>query len=282
MTLDALLDLYEESYQGLAPKTQGTRKSIAKAFRNTWKYGLDMQASKVTSGQLKLWLTSQRSRLRNSSYNEFVRFVRQMFQIALDHRVVAESPAAKLKGIKVEKPIRLTPSWDQFLAIVHEIRSQRFNAEAENTADLVEFMGRAGVGTAECANLRGEHVDLKKKEIILYRRKTDVGYVIPIYPQLQEFIDRLAKRGRIRTGQPVFEVKDPRKGLTAACKRLKYPHFSSRALRRCFITRAVELGVDFKTISAWQGHQDGGVLIARTYSHLRNEHALKMATKLKD
>src|SRR5207249_11109611 len=28
-----------------------------------------------------------------------------------------------------------------------------------------------------------------------------------------------------------------------------------RALRRCFITRAIELGVDSKTISAWHGHQ---------------------------
>jgi hypothetical protein len=42
------------------------------------------------------------------------------------------------------------------------------------------------------------------------------------------------------------------------------------------------MGIDFKTIAAWQGHQDGGVLIAKTYSHLRNEHADKMAEKLAD
>jgi hypothetical protein len=56
------------------------------------------------------------------------------------------------------------------------------------------------------------------------------------------------------------------------------PHFSTAVY---IITRAIELGVDFKTIAAWQGHRDGGVLIAKTYSHLRNEHSDAMALKLK-
>jgi hypothetical protein len=38
-------------------------------------------------------------------------------------------------------------------------------------------------------------------------------------------------------------VRDPKKALDAACKRLKFPHFSPRSLRRCFITRASEKGV---------------------------------------
>src|SRR5204862_8253153 len=92
--------------------------------------------------------------------------------------------------------------------------------------------------------------------------------------------ERFKQEGKIKVGEPVFEIQDPKKALGSACKRLKFQHFSSRALRRCFITRAIELGVDFKTISAWQGHQDGGVLIAKTYSHLRNEHSDNMAKKL--
>jgi len=30
--------------------------------------------------------------------------------------------------------------------------------------------------------------------------------------------------------------------------------------------------VDFKAIAGWLGHKDGGVLAAKTYGHLRNEH----------
>jgi hypothetical protein len=41
-----------------------------------------------------------------------------------------------------------------------------------------------------------------------------------------------------------------------------------RSLRRMFITRAIEKGVDVKTIALWQGHKDGGKLILDTYSHV--------------
>jgi integrase len=91
----------------------------------------------------------------------------------------------------------------------------------------------------------------------------------------------MRENGRIESGQPVFKVRDPKKALDGACKRLKIRHYSSRALRRCFITKAIENGVDFKAIAEWQGHKDGGVLIANTYSHLRNEHSDAMAKKLK-
>ena len=203
-----------------------------------------------------------------------------MFEVALDHKAIGDSPATDLKELRVEKLTRATPTWEQFLAIVNAIRQQELNVMAADSADLVEFMGRAGVGTAECANLRGEHINFDNGHITLYRQKTDVGYTIPIFPQLKSLLDRFKQEGKIQVGEPVFRIQDPKKALAAACKRLKFQHFSSRALRRCFITRAIELGIDFKTLSSWQGHRDGGVLIARTYSHLRNEHSENMAKKL--
>jgi hypothetical protein len=47
-----------------------------------------------------------------------------------------------------------------------------------------------------------------------------------------------------------------------------------------FITRAIELGVDVKTIAQWQGHRDGGLLILKTYSHVRPVHSQRMAKLL--
>ena len=94
-------------------------------------------------------------------------------------------------------------------------------------------------------------------------------------------MEKIRDAGRLKNGERVFRVRDPKKALSNACKRLQFPHFSPRSLRRCFITRAIELRVDFKTIAAWQGHSDGGVLIARTYSHLRDDHARNMATLMK-
>jgi integrase len=280
MMIEELLRLYEERLGQYAPKTIATRHSILKIFKETWPHGLNIPVHSVSTGQLELWLASRRAHFKNATYNEYARFLRHLFGLALKFRVIATSPAAGLKGLRVEMPIRTTPTWEQFQALVADIRAQRFSADAGDSADLVEFMGLAGVGTAECANLRGEHLGFDNGYITLYRKKTDVGCTIPIFPQLKPLLDRFKQEGRIRVGEPVFQIKDPKKALGAACKRLKFPHFSSRALRRCFITRAIELGVDFKTLSAWQGHRDGGVLIAKTYSHLRNEHSDNMARKL--
>jgi len=141
-------------------------------------------------------------------------------------------------------------------------------------------MGLAGVGTAEAGNLEGHQINFDTNQITLYRQKTETGYTIPIFPQLRPFLDRLKAKGQIKSSQKVFRIRDPKRGLKAATARLQLPPFSPRSLRRCFITRCIELGIDFKTIASWQGHKDGGVLIAKTYSHLRSEHSDNMAKKL--
>jgi hypothetical protein len=49
-----------------------------------------------------------------------------------------------------------------------------------------------------------------------------------------------------------------------------------------FITRALQLGIDVKTVSAWQGHRDGGKLILDTYSHVNPAHSQRMAQRMAD
>jgi integrase len=281
LTLAGLIATYEEQLNRFDIRTRANRASIVRAFKQTWKYGLGSPVKDVTRAQLETWLAHHNARMKRSSLNAYILFLRRLFELAVSSRAISESPAAALKMLKPEQPLRQTPTWQQFQAIVDNIRGQRFNADAADSANLVEFMGRGGVGLAECASLMGEHVDFEGNRVWLFRSKTDKGFSIPIFPQLRSLLERFREAGRIKVGMPLFRIRDPKKALTGACQRLKYPHFSSRSLRRCFITRAVELGVDFKTIAAWQGHGDGGVLIARTYSHLRNEHSDAMARKLK-
>jgi len=99
--------------------------------------------------------------------------------------------------------------------------------------------------------------------------------VISIYPQLRPLVEKLC----IGKGhdEHLLEIKEARKALENACKRLAFPKFTHRSLRRMFITRAIERGVDVKTIAEWQGHRDGGTLILRTYSHVRAVHSNRMA-----
>src|SRR4029453_10559793 len=75
----------------------------------------------------------------------------------------------------------------------------------------------------------------------------------------------------------VFSIKNAKKAIAAACKRLRLPAYSHRSFRRMFITRAIERGVDVKVIAQWQGHRDGGKLILDTYSHVNPVHSHRMA-----
>ena len=282
MTLEELLRLYDEGLTRYASKTAATRRSILKIFKETWELGLDLPLKSISAGQIELWLAARRSNFKNATYNEYARFIRHVFELAVKLRALPASPAEEIKGLKIETPIRITPTWEEFQQIVTAIRSQKYSDTAQDTADLVEFMGLSGAGTAECANLKGEHIHFASNRITLYRQKTDTGFSIPIFPQLLPFLKRLEAKNNLTNGKSVFRVASPKKALAAACERLEFPAYSPRSLRRCFITRAIELGVDFKTIASWQGHRDGGVLIAKTYSHLRNEHSDAMALRLKE
>src|SRR4030095_5212659 len=118
MTLATLLEIYLQSIQGRAMHTQATRKSIASKFRESWKHGFETPVRAITKGQLRLWLSEQQARLKKSSFNEYMRFIRHLFALALEHKMIAESPASDLKQVKIATHIRTHPSWDQFLAPV--------------------------------------------------------------------------------------------------------------------------------------------------------------------
>ena len=49
-----------------------------------------------------------------------------------------------------------------------------------------------------------------------------------------------------------------------------FPHYTHHTMRHFFCSNCIEAGVDFKVIAGWLGHVDGGVVVAKTYGHLRD------------
>src|SRR5207248_7593160 len=132
----------------------------------------------------------------------------------------------------------LTPTWEEFKAIVANVREQWCNSDAQQSADFLEACGVLGLGQAELAGMKREHIDLASSRIIVYRHKTDSGFVIPIYPQARALIERLCERKKQH--DYLFTISEARKALTNACKRLGLSAYTQRSLRRTFITRAIE------------------------------------------
>ena len=271
LTLDEMIGKFLKGHIGRASKTQATDRSIIKVFRKTWAYGLDMKVSDVRPSHLNEWLALHEKRLKHTSYNRYTGLLKQLFAIAVDDRVIAESPALKLKvpWKKPQQVKRHVPTISQFEAIVRSIRTQPYSDTAEDTADFVEFLGLAGVGQAEAASLKWGDIDWTRQQISFRRRKTQQLYYVPFYHHLKPFLDRMvAKRPRnYSLNTTVFRIKDAKSALSTACHRLGYdPSFSQRNLRQCLIQRLWQAGLDVKLISKWQGHQDGGQLILDTYT----------------
>ena len=276
-----MCDLYLQTIEHLSESTKKAKRSIIKRLKDTF-YGADaIPLADIKPSQLEAWLSKHTAKLSASHRNTFVTTLRDIFDLAVRDRYISDSPCAEFKYRKRETPIRLTPSYDEFKAIVADIRSQQFNGHgAEQSADFIEFLGLAGLGQAEAAGLLRKHVRFDKGHIQLFRHKTRQAFTIPIYPQARPLLEKLCDG--LKPDDRVLPINDAKKAIAGACQRLGLPSYTQRALRRMFIVRCIELGIDIKTVSQWRAHCDGGKLILSTYSHVRPAHADRMATLLTD
>jgi len=284
LTLAELCDRYLKTVQHQKPKTIEGKMCVVARIKRHWPTASKLtQIAKIKPSDVDLWLASVSRRAKRfgaASRNAHLACIKEVFALAVRDRIIPVSPAAHLKYKDRDKPIRITPTFEQFKAIIADVRAQVFNADALDSADFLEFLGLAGLGQAETASLTRADVDLDAGRIITFRHKTSTGFAIPIFPQVRPLLERLCK-GKSK-GDRIFNIANAKKALAGACRRLQLPAFSQRALRRMFITRAIEKGIDIKVIAEWQGHRDGGQLILSVYSHVRPVHSQRMAQLMTD
>lgn len=120
---------------------------------------------------------------------------------------------------------------------------------------------------------------------ILQPPKTETSNrVIPIPKQLLSIIKELRKNnigeyficGR---GEYGSQVRSYQKTFDRLLKKLWLPHKGFHSLRHTFATRALECGMDVKTLSDILGHKNPTVTLAR-YAHALLEHKADMMNKL--
>ena len=275
----SLIEWLEKMYFPTLKNASGAlkaKKRIITRIKRTWHFARTQPMRDLKKSQVLTWLNQHYASWSESYWNSALSLIRDALDMALGDHVIIENPAAQLTYRKRKKPIRLAPTFEQFQAIVADIRGQKFNGhDAEQSGDFIEFLGLAGLGQAEAGAINRAHVDLESSRMIVYRHKTDVGFVIPIYPQLRPLVEKLCN-GK-KQNERLFAIDQARQALANACKRLELPPYTHRSLRRMFITRAIEKGVDVKTVAEWQVHRDGGKLILQTYSHVRPVHSQRMA-----
>ena len=264
------LERYRAVNAGKSPKTRGNIEWAINTLRKSWKRGFDVPVATILASDASSWLARQ-SNLKPNSYNELSRQLKNIFELALNDRVISVSPYAGItnRRKRVTKEPDPIPSAEQFERIVQAIRRQRFADHAQDSADLAGFLGLAALGQAEARQFQWKDFDFSRPGFSVRRQKTGRYFEVPFYPYLKTFlVDLYERQGRPHGNAKIFRVADCKKTLRTACRQLGFPHFSPRSLRKFGIVRLLRSGVNVKLVSKWQGHQDGGKLILDTYSDI--------------
>ncbi len=107
--------------------------------------------------------------------------------------------------------------------------------------------------------------------------------IIPLPKQISTLLKALNKRSRceyiIADGdKPVF-VRSYQRTFELLLRKLHIPHKGFHSLRHTFATRAMECGIDVKTLSELLGHKNATITLNR-YAHSLLEHKVEMMNKL--
>ncbi|PYI71334.1 MAG: hypothetical protein DMF08_08905, partial [Verrucomicrobia bacterium] len=119
-------------------ENRNAKTRIVAKIKEHWPIGSLIQVAKIKPSEVDLWLA--RFRFGAASRNIHIQVVRDVFDLALRHSDYS-SFACSTSKVR-DKPIRKTPTIEQFNQIIGSIRSQQFNGHnADDSADFPEFIG---------------------------------------------------------------------------------------------------------------------------------------------
>lgn len=148
------------------------------------------------------------------------------------------------------------------------------------TWDDIDFEKGLLFVTKNCydANEKGVHVRKIDTPKTLHSRR-----IIPLPKQLMPLLKKLKKRSKCEyiisdDDKPVF-VRSYQRTFELLLKKLGIAHKGFHSLRHTFATRALECGMDVKTLSELLGHKNATITLNR-YAHSMLEHKQEMMNKL--
>ena len=106
---------------------------------------------------------------------------------------------------------------------------------------------------------------------------------VPIPKQLMPYLREAKKKSRsthvVSNGSTLISIRSYQRSFASLLQRLNIQHRGFHALRHTFATRALECGMDVKTLSEILGHKNPTVTLNR-YAHSLMEHKKQMMNKL--
>ncbi len=272
-----------QSDHTLAPLSKTYRLRCVECLVKTWP-GVDkLKASAITEADCQQWASRYAAHYSAQVFNNTVNTLRRILGLAgLGHD---DNPAMKLKRLGIRRKVLELPTSDQFERLVTLIETSGA-AQAKDCGDFVRFLSFTGCRVSEAKQATWQDVDWGRNELAIHcvkRRLTSgsaLTRILPLNPALKSLLQRLHAARKPQPTDTICQVFEAQGSLTRACRLVGCQRLTHHSLRHLFTTRCVEAGIDFATVGRWLGHSDGGMLVSRTYGHLRSEHSQAQAAKV--
>ena len=261
---------------------ESSAKGAEVCFRMLNKHFGLLPVRNITTADCHDWEKKRGADLSASSFNHERTFLVAVFNYAMREGLMATNPALTLVRRKMPKHKVIIPTKEQFATLVKTIRA--YDNRAWDGADLVEILAYSGMRLSEATNMVWSEVDFDRGQFVVTGgakgTKNHEARAVPLFPALRALLERMKQQQQPQSTQRVIPINTAKKVIAHACQQAGLPHFHHHLFRHFFVSQAIENGVDFKTISAWVGHKDGGVLVAKTYGHLNDVHSAEMAKRM--
>jgi integrase len=284
-TFGEMVKLWKETElasKDLKPWSRIYRENCVKGLYRSWPTLEKTAVRKITTTDCERWLGARRTQISSGLLNNELGTLKMVLGYAVREGAIPNNLAEGLKRTKVSQAHIVIPTRAQFSSIVADLRERGSVA----AANFVELLGFSGMRRHEVAELRWKDVDFRAGQFTVtggeQGTKNRQIRRVPLFPAMRLLLDRIRSERHTKPEDRVMTILECHMSIGRACRRLKLPHmFNHHSLRHFFCSNAIEEGIDFRTIAGWLGHKDGGILVAKTYGHLREEHSDAMAARMK-
>jgi integrase len=231
-----------------------------------------------------------------------VTILRNCLNRAIDDGWIKHLPTENLRPLETTTPKRPLFTSQDLEALCAAANDRKEDGSpvtkhGEQFCDYIRLLAWSGAREQEALGLRWRDVDFSRSQVTIGAEgdtKNRAGRVVDFNPKIKGHLLDMKARARgvsawlfpsPQRGDKDVHAKTFRESLKLVRKHAakKQPHLADKGfhdMRHLFCSMCVMSRVDFRTIAAWVGHKDGGILIGKVYGHLADEHRQAMAQKV--
>ncbi len=284
MTMADAVAIFRQRLDGQQDIKEGAkvyRRKCIESLLKSWPGLAEKPVGKVGKDDCLAWANRLAAEYSPSVYNNTVGTLRMILDIAIEKGARAQNPARFISKRRITQRELHLPSPGQFEAFVTNL-AKGGGWCSRDCADHVQFLAYGGFRKTEAANITWADCDFDNRQIRVRITKNGKPRSVPMIPDMKALLERLrAARPDEAPEMPVMRVRECQKAMDRAAKEVGMARITHHDLRHLFATRCIESGVNIPTVSRWLGHQDGGALAMKVYGHLRDQHSVEMAQKVR-